>query len=46
VIATLASGTKVGVVRTAKDRAGRTWYRVLVGGRLGWLAGWYTRSTS
>ena len=46
VIATLASGTKVGVVRTAKDRAGRTWYRVLVGGRLGWLAGWYTRSAS
>jgi cell wall-associated NlpC family hydrolase len=46
VIATLASGTKVGVVRTATDRAGRTWYRVLVGGRLGWLAGWYTRSAS
>lgn len=46
VIATLASGTKVGVVRTAKDRAGRTWYRVLVGGRLGWLAGWCTRSAS
>ena len=46
VIATLASGTKVGVVRTAKDRAGRTWYRVLVGGRLGWVAGWYTRSAS
>lgn len=46
VIATLASGTKVGVVRTAKDRAGRTWYRVLVGGRLGWLAGRYTRSAS
>ena len=46
VIATLAGGTKVGVVRTAKDQAGRTWYRVLVGGRLGWLAGWYTRSAS
>ena len=46
VLATLASGTKVGVVRTAKDQAGRTWYRVLVGGRLGWLAGWYTHSAS
>jgi len=45
VLSTLAARTKVGVVGVAKDRSGRTWYRVLVGGRLGWLAGWYTRAT-
>lgn len=44
VISVLAGRAKVGVVRVAKDRAGRTWYRVKVGGRLGWLAGWYTRA--
>ena len=44
VISTLAAHAKVGVVRVAKDRSGRTWYGVLVGGRLGWLAGWYTRA--
>ncbi len=44
VLSTLSARTKVGVVGTAKDGAGRTWYRVLVGGRVGWLAGWYTRS--
>ena len=44
VLSTLSAHTKVGVVGTAKDGAGRTWYRVLVGGRVGWLAGWYTRS--
>jgi cell wall-associated NlpC family hydrolase len=44
VLSTLASHAKVGVVRVAKDRSGRTWYGVLVGGRLGWLAGWYTRA--
>jgi cell wall-associated NlpC family hydrolase len=40
---TLARGTRVGVVRSAKDAAGRTWYRVIVGSRLGWVAGWLTR---
>ncbi len=44
VLSTLSARTKVGVVGTAKDGAGRTWYRVRVGGRIGWLAGWYTRS--
>jgi cell wall-associated NlpC family hydrolase len=44
VLATLSAGTKVGVVRLVKDGTGRTWYRVLVGGRLGWLAGWYTHA--
>jgi cell wall-associated NlpC family hydrolase len=44
VLATLAGRTKVGVVRVAKDSAGRTWYRVKVGSRVGWLAGWYTRA--
>ncbi len=44
VLRTLAAGTRVGVVRVAKDGMGRTWYRVLVGGRLGWLAGWHTRA--
>jgi peptidoglycan DL-endopeptidase CwlO len=44
VLSTLAAHAKVGVVRVAKDRSGRTWYGVLVGGRLGWLAGWYTRA--
>ena len=44
VLFTLAGHAKVGVVGVAKDHAGRTWYRVLVGGRPGWLAGWYTRA--
>lgn len=44
VLSTLAAHAKVGVVRVAKDLSGRTWYGVLVGGRLGWLAGWYTRA--
>jgi cell wall-associated NlpC family hydrolase len=44
VLSTLAARTVVGVVGAAKDGAGRTWYRVRVGGRMGWLAGWYTRS--
>jgi len=43
VLSTLAARTVVGVVGAAKDGAGRTWYRVRVGGRIGWLAGWYTR---
>jgi len=44
VLGALAPGTKVGVVRSAKDGSGRTWLRVLVGGRLGWVAGWHTRA--
>lgn len=43
-LSTVAARTKVGVIGTAKDSAGRTWYHILVGGRIGWLAGWYTRS--
>lgn len=39
----LARGTRLGVVRSAKDAAGRTWYRVVVGTRVGWVAGWLTR---
>ena len=44
VIRTLAAGTKVGVVGSARDRSGRAWIHVLVGGRLGWVAGWLTRA--
>ena len=44
VLGTLAPGTKVGVVRSTKDASGHTWLRVLVGGRLGWVAGWLTRA--
>jgi cell wall-associated NlpC family hydrolase len=39
----IARGTRLGVVRSAKDAAGRTWYRVVVGTRVGWVAGWLTR---
>lgn len=39
----LARGTRLGVVRSVKDAAGRTWYRVIVGTRVGWVAGWFTR---
>jgi cell wall-associated NlpC family hydrolase len=39
----LARGTGLGVLRSAKDGAGRTWYRVVVGARIGWVAGWLTR---
>lgn len=42
----LARGTRLGVVRSAKDAAGRTWYRVVVGTRVGWVAGWLTRPAS
>jgi len=42
----LARGTRLGVVRAAKDAAGRTWYRVVVGTRVGWVAGWLTRPAS
>jgi cell wall-associated NlpC family hydrolase len=41
----LDRGTHVGVVRATKDSAGRTWYRVVVGSRVGWVAGWLTRPT-
>lgn len=44
VLGTLAPGTKVGVVASAKDGSGRTWLRVLVDGRVGWVAGWHTRA--
>jgi cell wall-associated NlpC family hydrolase len=44
VLGSLAVGTKVGVVRSVKDGTGRTWFRVLVGGRLGWVAGWHTHA--
>jgi cell wall-associated NlpC family hydrolase len=39
----LDRGTRVGVVRSATDATGRTWYRVVVGSRVGWVAGWLTR---
>ncbi len=39
----LAHGTRLGVVRSVKDAAGRTWYRVIVGTRVGWVAAWLTR---
>jgi hypothetical protein len=39
----LARGTRLGVVRSAKDAAGRTWLQVVVGTRIGWVAGWLTR---
>ena len=42
----LVRGTRLGVVRSAKDGAGRTWYRVIVGTRIGWVAGWLTRPAS
>jgi cell wall-associated NlpC family hydrolase len=42
----LARGTGLGVLRSAKDGAGRTWYRVIAGARIGWVAGWLTRPAS
>jgi hypothetical protein len=38
----LVRGARLGVLRSAKDGAGRTWYRVVVGARIGWVAGWLT----
>lgn len=38
----LERGTRLGVARSAKDPTGRTWYRVVVGSRVGWVAGWLT----
>jgi hypothetical protein len=42
----LGRSTRLGVVRCAKDAAGRTWYRVVVGTRVGWVAGWLTHPAS
>ncbi len=42
----LARGSRLGVLRSAKDGAGRTWYRVIAGARIGWVAGWLTRPAS
>jgi hypothetical protein len=42
----LGHGTRLGVLRSEKDGAGRTWYRVIVGARIGWVAGWLTRPAS
>jgi len=42
----LVRGTRLGVVRSLKDGTGRTWYRVVIGTRVGWVAGWFTRPTS
>ena len=39
----LTRGTRLGMLRSTKDGAGRTWYRVVVGARIGWVAGWLTR---
>ncbi len=39
----IGRGTRIGIVRSARDSAGRTWYRVVVGTRVGWVAGWLTR---
>lgn len=39
----LARGTSLGVLRSTRDDAGRTWYRVIAGTRIGWVAGWLTR---
>lgn len=41
---TLDRGARIGIARTWKDSAGRTWYRVVVGSRNGWVAGWLTRA--
>ena len=38
----LARGTRLGVLRSTRDDAGRTWYRVIAGTRIGWVAGWLT----
>ena len=46
VIRVLPRGTRVGVVRSATDSAGRTWYRVVAGSLVGWVAGWLTRRVS
>ncbi|MCU0483135.1 MAG: NlpC/P60 family protein [Chloroflexi bacterium] len=46
VIRTLQRGTRLGVVRLGRDRAGRAWYRVVVGSRIGWVAAWLTRPAS
>jgi cell wall-associated NlpC family hydrolase len=42
----LQRGTRLGIVSSAKDPGGRTWYRVVVGSRVGWVAGWLTRPAS
>ena len=37
---TFARGARLGVLRSTRDDAGRTWYRVISGARIGWVAGW------
>jgi SH3 domain-containing protein/NlpC/P60 family protein len=44
IIGVLTQGTRLTVLSSGRDRLGRTWYRVRApSGRLGWVAGWYTR---
>ena len=44
IIGVLRYGTRLTVLGAAKDGRARTWYRVRTSsGRLGWVAGWYTR---
>ncbi len=40
----LGRGTHVGVLQASRDHAGRTWYRVVAGQQVGWVAGWLTRA--
>ena len=39
----IAAHTRVTVLGHARDRQGRTWFRVRVGHQTGWVAGWLTR---
>ena len=41
-LATLRDATRLTVLRSAKDSLGRTWIKVEVGARTGWVAKWLT----
>jgi murein DD-endopeptidase len=45
IIGVLSRGTRLAVLGSGRDGAGRTWYRVrIASGKTGWVAGWYTRA--
>jgi hypothetical protein len=44
-IRVLRPGTRLSILRSGRDGAGRVWYKVrLNSGRIGWVASWYTRA--
>ncbi len=44
IIGLVHHGQRLGVLGSARDASGHTWYRVVVGSHAAWVAGWLTRA--